>query len=191
MHYLICINQSIFSGFLLLTPWHSFILEKPVNFLYLQISPWNSDAINWKSPPALNLKTLKRSEIAVMVSKRQKLARKRFKEANPELFPKPELSNHGDSTARKKKKRNTKGKVLKTKKNSGKHPFRVPGMRPGENCFICKSSDHIAKLCPEKASWDKNKVHYPLFRRLNWRNCMWERRTWRQFVLFCLLSRWV
>ncbi|XP_039137752.1 uncharacterized protein C683.02c-like [Dioscorea cayenensis subsp. rotundata] len=94
-----------------------------------------------------------------MVSKRQKLARKRFKEANPELFPKPELSNHGDSTSRKKKKkRNIKGKVLKTKKNSGKHPFRVPGMRPGENCFICKSSDHIAKLCPEKASWDKNKI---------------------------------
>ncbi|KAH7662986.1 Zinc finger CCHC-type protein [Dioscorea alata] len=94
-----------------------------------------------------------------MVSKRQKLARKRFKEANPELFPKPELSNHGDSTAKKKKRKpNIKGKVLKTKNNSGKHPLRVPGMRPGENCFICKSSDHIAKLCPEKACWDKNKI---------------------------------
>ncbi|KAJ0970197.1 hypothetical protein J5N97_023074 [Dioscorea zingiberensis] len=92
-----------------------------------------------------------------MVSKRQSLAKKRFKDANPELFPNPELSNHGDHTSKKKKKkRSIKGKVLK--KNSGKHPLRVPGMRPGESCFICKSSDHIAKLCPEKALWDKNKI---------------------------------
>lgn len=39
-----------------------------------------------------------------------------------------------------------------------KHPLRVPGMRPGERCFICKSTDHVAKACPEKALWDKNKV---------------------------------
>ncbi|XP_073112222.1 uncharacterized protein [Elaeis guineensis] len=100
-----------------------------------------------------------------MVSKRQKLARKRFKEANPHLFPKPPQ----DPSSSSKEKKNKKNKNLKTlkrktmaKKKSGsalrKHPLRVPGMRPGESCFICKSNDHIAKLCPEKAQWEKNKI---------------------------------
>ncbi|RWW25853.1 hypothetical protein GW17_00009787 [Ensete ventricosum] len=31
-------------------------------------------------------------------------------------------------------------------------------MRPGESCFICKATDHIAKSCPEKAMWEKKKV---------------------------------
>nr|XP_010911552.3 zinc finger CCHC domain-containing protein 9 [Elaeis guineensis] len=100
-----------------------------------------------------------------MVSKRQKLAQKRFKEANPHLFPKPPQ----DPSSSSKEKKNKKNKNLKTlkrktmaKKKSGsalrKHPLRVPGMRPGESCFICKSNDHIAKLCPEKAQWEKNKI---------------------------------
>nr|XP_029117510.1 zinc finger CCHC domain-containing protein 9 [Elaeis guineensis] len=103
-----------------------------------------------------------------MVSKRQKLARKRFKEANPLLFPKPPEPPQDPSSSSKEKK-NKKNKNLKTlkrktmaKKKSGsalrKHPLRVPGMRPGESCFICKSNDHIAKLCPEKAQWEKNKI---------------------------------
>ncbi|KAG1355067.1 hypothetical protein COCNU_07G011790 [Cocos nucifera] len=103
-----------------------------------------------------------------MVCKRQKLARKRFKEANPHLFPKPPEPPK-DSSSSSKEKKNKKNKNLKTlqrktmaKKKSGsalrKHPLRVPGMRPGESCFICKSNDHIAKLCPEKAQWEKNKT---------------------------------
>ncbi|KAF2320395.1 hypothetical protein GH714_027381 [Hevea brasiliensis] len=31
-------------------------------------------------------------------------------------------------------------------------------MKPGESCFICKAKDHIAKLCPQKAEWEKNKI---------------------------------
>ncbi|OAY74112.1 Actin-depolymerizing factor [Ananas comosus] len=110
-----------------------------------------------------------------MVSKRQKLARKRFKEAHPNLFPKPEPSKDPSSSdptkkTKKKKLKKSNGGTLKGKptKRSGsalrKHPLRVPGMRPGESCFICKSKDHIAKLCPEKAQWENNKVTIlPLF----------------------------
>nr|CAD1844853.1 unnamed protein product [Ananas comosus var. bracteatus] len=104
-----------------------------------------------------------------MVSKRQKLARKRFKEAHPNLFPKPEPSKDPSSSdptkkTKKKKLKKSSGGTLKGKptKRSGsalrKHPLRVPGMRPGESCFICKSKDHIAKLCPEKAQWENNKI---------------------------------
>ncbi|XP_020085604.1 uncharacterized protein LOC109708313 [Ananas comosus] len=104
-----------------------------------------------------------------MVSKRQKLARKRFKEAHPNLFPKPEPSKDPSSSdptkkTKKKKLEKSNGATLKGKptKRSGsalrKHPLRVPGMRPGESCFICKSKDHIAKLCPEKAQWENNKI---------------------------------
>ncbi|KAL6971941.1 hypothetical protein U1Q18_031624 [Sarracenia purpurea var. burkii] len=105
-----------------------------------------------------------------MVSQRQKLARKRFKEANPDLFPKPEPTAPKDPN--KKKKRNSKFKRKKSdgkerkfsdKPNRGKfrkHPLRVPGMKPGESCFICKAQDHIAKYCPEKAQWEKNKFKF-------------------------------
>ncbi|KAL2635728.1 hypothetical protein R1flu_007207 [Riccia fluitans] len=39
-----------------------------------------------------------------------------------------------------------------------KHPLRVPGMRPGEACFLCKGTDHIAKNCPSKAAADRKKM---------------------------------
>lgn len=45
-----------------------------------------------------------------------------------------------------------------SKKLGSKHPLRVPGMRPGEGCFICKGTDHIAKLCPTKDARDRKKV---------------------------------
>lgn len=101
-----------------------------------------------------------------MVSKNQRFARKRFKEANPDLFPKnPEPSDENPTSKMKKKSKN-KPKTLKPKSNNNKkksgngskHPLRVPGMRPGESCFICKSADHIAKSCPEKSQWEKNKI---------------------------------
>jgi cofilin len=101
-----------------------------------------------------------------MVSKRQKLARKKFKEEHPERFPIPEPTPPKDPNKKKnKKKKTTTDSKLKVKKSDSKeskshrkHPLRVPGMRPGESCFICKALDHIARNCPEKAQWERNKV---------------------------------
>lgn len=104
-----------------------------------------------------------------MVSKRQKLARQRFKEANPELFPKPEPTPPKDPDKKKKKQAKFKRKkaIAKDSKDPNnpkklihrkKHPLRVPGMKPGESCYICKAPEHIAKNCPEKAQWERNKV---------------------------------
>ncbi|OMO95931.1 Zinc finger, CCHC-type [Corchorus capsularis] len=99
-----------------------------------------------------------------MANKRQKLARKKFKEANPELFPTPEATPAKDPNKKKKKslfkrkKGDPKGPIDPSKKGFRKHPLRVPGMRPGESCYICKAKDHIAKLCPEKAQWQKNTI---------------------------------
>ncbi|RYQ94038.1 hypothetical protein Ahy_B09g100239 [Arachis hypogaea] len=109
-----------------------------------------------------------------MVSQRQRLARKRFKEENPELFPKPEPTPPKDPDKKKKKKKSNTFKSSSIKRRSDgseelgvskkpfksnyrKHPLRVPGMKPGDTCFICKAADHIAKSCPQKAEWEKNK----------------------------------
>ncbi|KAG6657172.1 hypothetical protein CIPAW_04G071400 [Carya illinoinensis] len=98
-----------------------------------------------------------------MVSQRQRLARKKYREAHPDLFPKPEPTPPKDPDKKKKKKKS----MFKRKKADSnkpvrkgfkKHPLRVPGMKPGESCFICKAKDHIAKFCPEKAEWEKNKI---------------------------------
>lgn len=48
-----------------------------------------------------------------------------------------------------------KAKPEKVKK---RHPLRVPGKKPGDGCFICKSKNHIAKECPEKLAQDRKKV---------------------------------
>ncbi|TKY51302.1 hypothetical protein E2542_SST22812 [Spatholobus suberectus] len=94
-----------------------------------------------------------------MVSQRQRLARKRYKAEHPELFPKPEPTPPKDPTKKKKKKSSAfKRKRAESKPGSRRHPLRVPGMKPGESCFICKAKDHIAKLCPQKAEWEKNKI---------------------------------
>lgn len=100
-----------------------------------------------------------------MVSERQRLARKRYREAHPELFPKPEPTPPKDPTKKKKKlnkfkrkKPDSNGAGGPTKKTFKRHPLRVPGLMPGEGCYICKGQDHIAKLCPEKAQWEKNKI---------------------------------
>ncbi|KDP22275.1 hypothetical protein JCGZ_26106 [Jatropha curcas] len=103
-----------------------------------------------------------------MVSQRQRLARKRFREAHPELFPKPEPTPPKDPDKKKNKKSKFKRKSSNSReprdpnernqKRFRKHPFRVPGMKPGESCFICKAKDHIAKLCPQKDEWEKNKI---------------------------------
>lgn len=101
-----------------------------------------------------------------MVSQRQRSARKRFKESNPELFPEPEPTPPKDPNKVKKKKYGKfKRKKLKPtdpnkpKKPSYKrHPLRVAGMKPGESCYICKAPDHIAKDCPKKSEWERNKI---------------------------------
>ncbi|XP_068639651.1 cold shock protein 1 isoform X2 [Aristolochia californica] len=103
-----------------------------------------------------------------MVSQRQRLAQKRFKEVHPELFPKTEPTPPNPDKSKKKKfskkgrfkpKKTGDGSIQKKKSNSlRKHPLRVPGMKPGESCFICKANDHIAKSCPNKSLWEKNKI---------------------------------
>lgn len=95
-----------------------------------------------------------------MVSQRQRLARKRFKSENPELFPKAEPTPPKDPNKKKKKKKSSafKRKAESKPGSRNRHPLRVPGMKPGESCFICRAKDHIAKLCPEKTEWEKNKV---------------------------------
>ncbi|KAL5718494.1 hypothetical protein ACHQM5_011391 [Ranunculus cassubicifolius] len=103
-----------------------------------------------------------------MVSERQKLARKKFKEENPHLFPKSQPTPPKDPNKKSKKRRQNRLQIKngvphkKPKSNkkllSSKHPLRVPGMKPGESCFICKGMDHIAKTCPQKAEWEKNKI---------------------------------
>ncbi|GLU21094.1 hypothetical protein SLE2022_372570 [Rubroshorea leprosula] len=101
-----------------------------------------------------------------MVSKRQKLARKRYKDEHPELFPKPEPEDPNEKKEKKKSKfkrkkaesKEPKDPSKRIKKGLKKHPLRVPGMKPGESCFICKAKDHIAKHCPQKAQWERNKI---------------------------------
>lgn len=101
-----------------------------------------------------------------MVSKRQRLAKKRYREEHPDQFPKPEPTAPKDPD-KKKKKKMSKFKRKKSESNDPnkpfrkgftKHPLRVPGMKPGESCYICKAKEHIAKHCPDKAQWEKNKV---------------------------------
>ncbi|KAL8557136.1 hypothetical protein ACS0TY_004550 [Phlomoides rotata] len=100
-----------------------------------------------------------------MVSQRQKMARKRYKEEHPELFPKAEPTPPKDPNKKKKKKSSFKRKKSdsndpnKPRKSSNKkHPLRIPGMKPGESCFICRALDHIAKNCPQKSEWERNKI---------------------------------
>lgn len=97
-----------------------------------------------------------------MVSKRQRDARKRFRESHPELSVKPEPKDPikgKKKLAKLKQKLSAPKDTTKTTKpirSSRKHPLRI--VKPGDSCFICKSSDHLAKNCPEKAQWEKNKI---------------------------------
>ncbi|KAL6545197.1 hypothetical protein OROHE_009862 [Orobanche hederae] len=102
-----------------------------------------------------------------MVNKRQKSARKRYKEEYPELFPNPEPAAPRDPNKKKNKNKNSKFKRKKSEPNGPnkpkksshrKHPLRVAGMKPGESCYICKDTDHIAKNCPKKSEWERNKI---------------------------------
>ncbi|KAK4434403.1 hypothetical protein Salat_0603100 [Sesamum alatum] len=100
-----------------------------------------------------------------MVSQRQRFPRKRYKEEHPGLFPTSEPTPPKDLSKRKKK--NNKFKRKKPESNDPnkpekssykKHPLRVAGIKPGESCYICKTSDHIAKTCPKKSEREGNKI---------------------------------
>ncbi|KAL8049669.1 hypothetical protein ABFX02_06G033900 [Erythranthe guttata] len=101
-----------------------------------------------------------------MVSQRQRLAKKQFKQANPDLFPAPEPTPPKDPSKKKhkqkskfKRKKSGPADPNKPKKPShSKHPLRVSGMMPGQSCFICTAPDHIAKNCPMKSEWERNKI---------------------------------
>ncbi|KAL9225319.1 hypothetical protein vseg_001261 [Gypsophila vaccaria] len=98
-----------------------------------------------------------------MVSKRQRAAQKKYKEQHPELFPKHEPTPPKDPSKKKTKKKKPQFKRKNihnkpTKSSFSKHPLRIPGLKPGDSCYICKDLAHIAKDCPHKAEWDKNKI---------------------------------
>ncbi|CAK9169496.1 unnamed protein product [Ilex paraguariensis] len=145
-------ERHVFRGFLR-TPIVSLSVPPPSRPPCISFFPVNLTSIRFSHYP--------------MANKRQKQARKRYKEAHPELFPKPEPTPPKDPNKKKKK---TKFKRKRAdskephdrnnhkKSTFRKHPLRVPGMKPGESCFICKAQDHIAKHCPEKAQWEKNKI---------------------------------
>eukprot|EP00252_Welwitschia_mirabilis_P006504 TRINITY_DN17395_c0_g1_i1.p1 TRINITY_DN17395_c0_g1~~TRINITY_DN17395_c0_g1_i1.p1 ORF type:complete len:308 (-),score=40.90 TRINITY_DN17395_c0_g1_i1:372-1295(-) len=112
-----------------------------------------------------------------MANKRQRLARRRYREQNSQ-----NLEDHSSASKKRKtddddaadakvshKKQKTshmrkalslQNLKLKLKKKDGKHrhPLRVPGSKPGEGCFICSSKEHVAKECPRKARSDSKKV---------------------------------
>ncbi|KAH9325597.1 hypothetical protein KI387_005775, partial [Taxus chinensis] len=96
-----------------------------------------------------------------MGNKRQRLARQKFLESNPNPNP-PPLKDENMKKKKKKRKREGGrgggGGEKGFKKARTKHPLRVPGMKPGDGCFFCQSKDHIAKFCPQKAQVDNKKI---------------------------------
>lgn len=99
-------------------------------------------------------------------NKRQRLAKKAYLDKNEHL-PKPAASEGeglpSSSNALRKESR-TDSSTSRNKNKFGEtrkpptHPLRVPGMRPGEACFLCKGTGHIAKNCPQKEGSDRKKV---------------------------------
>ncbi|KAH0906270.1 LOW QUALITY PROTEIN: hypothetical protein HID58_038097, partial [Brassica napus] len=81
-------------------------------------------------------------------------------EAHPEQFPKPEPTSPKDPDKKKSLFKKKKPDPMR-KCSSTRHPLRVPGMKPGEGCYICKSKTHIAKfascfICKEHGHISKN-----------------------------------
>lgn len=105
-----------------------------------------------------------------MVTKRQRLARRKYLESHGDSVQTIDRDVNKTKTDRDSKKRKRKsgesknagGDVKASKKpelkSLRKHPLRVPGSKPGEGCFICGASDHIAKACPTKERWDSKKI---------------------------------
>lgn len=105
-----------------------------------------------------------------MVTKRQRLARRKYLESHGDSVQTIDRDVNKTKTDRDSKKRKRKsgesknagGDVKASKKpelkSMRKHPLRVPGSKPGEGCFICGASDHIAKACPTKERRDSKKI---------------------------------
>lgn len=84
-----------------------------------------------------------------MANKRQRLAKRRTQQgATTQTQEAPALSAS-------KKQATLKPSAHKISK---KHPLRVPGKKPGDGCFICKSTDHVAKACPQKLGKDRKMI---------------------------------
>ncbi|MCO5564387.1 hypothetical protein L7F22_018047 [Adiantum nelumboides] len=46
----------------------------------------------------------------------------------------------------------------KSRKILKKHSLRVAGQKPGDGCFVCQSTDHVAKACPQKLGKEKKMI---------------------------------
>ncbi|KAI5079732.1 hypothetical protein GOP47_0005211 [Adiantum capillus-veneris] len=80
-----------------------------------------------------------------MGNKRQRLAKKRLRGAEAQQTQTEEA-------------RPPLKAACNSRKISKKHPLRVAGKKPGDGCFICKSTDHIAKACPQKLGKERKMV---------------------------------
>lgn len=80
-----------------------------------------------------------------MANKRQRVAKRRFSGTQTQESAVPSAS----------KKQALKPSAHKTSK---KHPLRVAGKKPGEGCFICKSTDHVARACPQKLGKERKTI---------------------------------
>ncbi|MCO5549928.1 hypothetical protein L7F22_003405 [Adiantum nelumboides] len=85
----------------------------------------------------------------VMANKRQRLAKKR--RAGGAVG---QAHQTGDAVPTKKPLK----AAPKSRKILKKHPLRVAGQKPGDGCFICQSTDHVAKACPQKLGKEKKMV---------------------------------
>lgn len=102
-----------------------------------------------------------------MANKRQRLARRRVSQSTASITTDGgagtvlKAKSHKIAKAKRKAVRRdekTGGSKRKTGLIKTKHPLRVPGKKPGDGCFICKSTDHVARACPHKLGKDRKKI---------------------------------
>ena len=99
-----------------------------------------------------------------MANSRQRIAKRRFSgvpttsSSSSTVDVRPVSLRVKKKSILKSKKGHSSSSSSSSSSKSKVHPLRVPGSKPGDGCFICKSSSHVAKTCPQKVSKDKNKV---------------------------------
>ena len=120
----------------------------------------------WKVLPPSCLRFSTKLDALAMANRRQRIAKRRFSGVSSSSSSSSSTSVTVDVrpvslSVKKKSIRKPKKGHSSSSSSSSKskvHPLRVPGSKPGDGCFICKSSSHVAKTCPQKISKDKNKV---------------------------------